>query len=243
MGALMHTLFDDRFAPITSRIGFIRLPLEATARALAAWLEQIHGEGITSTAVNDGFPSCLRRLEPLTGGAVPRELLVRHGPDWTAYFNCFIQGTDAVGPVSYLTSSLHRDGLILTAIPDERGRGGVRGRWGVVQFELLGPEDTTVLNFVRTVYAMNDGGHWEFGQAGTPQPFEELEAYSRRSIRERFTGPMLERYAQALGVDPFNEAAYGPEAILVANPQPVPPGGLTMSLVEVQNWLGIARSG
>ncbi len=81
-----------------------------------------------------------------------------------------------------------------------------------------------------------DGG-WVFVSTGSVQDFEEPAAYQRRQIRDRFTSDMLERYAQRLGIDPFDEAKYGPESVMVSSS--VPDGLAEKSLKEVQAWLDI----
>ncbi len=50
---------------------------------------------------------------------------------------------------------------------------------------------------------------------------------------------MLVRYCRALEVDPFDEDAYGPNAVLVRTPTPPAPGGHVMSFKEARSWLGI----
>jgi hypothetical protein len=53
----------------------------------------------------------------------------------------------------------------------------------------------------RSIYAADDGGRWVFDQVGEPFPFEDLEAYTRRRIRDRFTPAMMGDYLRGLGVD------------------------------------------
>jgi hypothetical protein len=56
----------------------------------------------------------------------------------------------------------------------------------------------------RTIYAMDDGGRWEFGESGERFDFEDVDAYRRRRVRDRFTPELLERYLTELGV-PVND--------------------------------------
>ena len=86
----MRTFMDDRFAPITSSVGYLRLSIGETADALAGWRRR-NGISAAVEKVSDGFPSCLHVLEPLVGGARPRELLVSANKDWTAYFDCSLR--------------------------------------------------------------------------------------------------------------------------------------------------------
>ena len=78
----MKTLLDDLYAPITSSVGFLRVPLSEAAAALGEWRRSLYSS-VTSGAVACGFPEALHGLEPLTLGAAPRELLVEHG-SWQA---------------------------------------------------------------------------------------------------------------------------------------------------------------
>ncbi|WP_146209611.1 hypothetical protein [Vitiosangium sp. GDMCC 1.1324] len=59
--------------------------------------------------------------------------------------------------------------------------------------------------------ASNDGGHWVFDQSGEPFPFEKLEQYQARRVRDRFTFDMLKDYLRHLGLSPFEEDFYLPE--------------------------------
>jgi hypothetical protein len=108
---------------------------------------------------------------------------------------------------------------------------------GSVQFEMLGPFKNDFLNYIRTVHASFDGSRWVFDAVGTPQDFEELDAYKAPRVRDRFTSEMLERYCKALGVDVFNPQAYGPRAVLARSPV-VPRIGKVMTLDEVHALAG-----
>lgn len=232
----MRTLLSERFAPITSSIGFFEAPIESVSAALIDWRRSLHAQ-VSVTRPDDGFPQVLHRLEPLTGGIRPRELLVTAGA-WTAYFDCSLRGTDAVSTVGHLSREIRCHGLAVRTVPSSTGSAAA-GRMGSVQFEYFGPVSTDFLNYVRTVSVANTGSGWRFDAVGTEQVFEETEAYSARHVRDRFTSAMLERYCQALGVDVFNPAAYGPAAVLVESDLAPAPGGMVMTLAQVQEWLGI----
>jgi hypothetical protein len=60
-----------------------------------------------------------------------------------------------------------------------------KGRYGIVVLEVYGPYDTDWLNYLRTLYVANDGGHWEFGQFGPPFPFEKVAQYQVRRVQDR----------------------------------------------------------
>lgn len=236
--AVMKTLLSDRFAPVTSSIGFLRLDLDDAADALTEWRRKLVPAGRED--LESGFPECLRALEPLTGGVRPRELLVEASDGWTAYFDCSLRGTDAVSTIGYLSRKLSCQGLAITTVPHTVELPGVEnGQMGSVQFELFGPLQTEFLNYVRTISVSYDGSRWVFEAHGTEQWFEELDAYKARKVRERFTTDMLERYCQALDLDVFNPTAYGPGAVLVRSQMEVPANGYVMAFDEVQRWLEI----
>jgi len=237
----MRTLLNDRFAPITSSPGYLKLGLDDAVSALSTWRRRLsRGRPVSVEEVTDPFPECLRRLEPLTGGVVPRELLVEASKGWTAYFDCSLRGTDAVSTVGYLTEAAGCQGLSIRAVPHTLGQPGLRhGQMGAVQFEMCGPFKTDFLNYIRTVHASFDGSHWVFDAVGTPQDFEEIDAYQAPRVRDRFTSEMLERYCRALGLDVFNPQAYGPRAVLVRAEVQVPLTGKVLTLDEVQRWLQI----
>lgn len=235
----MKTLLSERFAPTTSSIGFLRLGLDEAIGALAGWRRSLLG-GKVSVEESGGFPESLHLLEPLTGGARPRELLVEASDGWTSYFDCSLRGTDAVSTVGYLSQAVGCQGLAIRTIPHTLGRRDAgEGRYGSVQFEMFGPVRTEFLNYVRTVSASHDGSRWVFTVSGTEQWFEEPDAYRARRVRDRFTSEMLERYCKALDLDVFDPVRYGPRSVLVRSDVPVPSGGYVMSLEQVQRWLGI----
>src|SRR5436190_6967182 len=231
----METLLDELYAPITKEVGFLQLPIDATCRGLVDWRREL-GREVTSKEVPTGFPDALLALEPLTSIGTPRELLVEHG-DWTAYFDNNLHGTDAFGPVSYLTERLKCHGLLARSAPDIKPRRGQRSRYGSVDFRLYGPKVVDHHNTLRSIGATNDGGRWVFVNYGERLSFERPERYTAARIRDRFTSSMLAEYCEALGVHLFDPKGYGPAAVLVESSAVV--GESAMSLGEAQELLGI----
>jgi hypothetical protein len=68
-----------------------------------------------------------------------------------------------------------------------------KGREGAVIWEVNDSSGAVK----RFVYAMNDGGRWEFASQGDPFPFEELSRYSAPRIRDRFNLEVLGSYLAA----------------------------------------------
>lgn len=234
----MKTLLDERYAPVTSSVGFLEVPLPEAVAALEEWRRSLYSS-VASPPAAGGFPEALFGLEPLTSGARPRELLVAAG-SWTAYFDNSLQGTDAISAIGVLSRRLKCQGLAIEAVPHTIGLPGVqKGRSGAVQFTLFGPVETAFLNYVRTVSVVFDGSRWVFNANGTEQAFEDVASYAARRVRDRFTSEMLERYCQELGVNVFDAATYGPDSVLIESEVTMPANGAVMTLREAQEWLEI----
>lgn len=230
------TLWGDQFAPVTSAIGFLQAPLEVVADGLTQWRRRIHG-----SAQAEWLPGGLRNhvtaLEPLTSRVQPRELVVATAdPGWTALFDCGFPVGDPDSTTGYLAETLKVQGVTVRSVPASGGR---NAPFGARQLDLFAPIPTDYLNFVRSISVTEDEGRWRFDTRGTVQDFEDLDAYQRRRIAERFTPQMLVDYAAALGLRPFDGDFYPGPSVLVRNPAVPPPGALVLSISEAQAREGI----
>ncbi|HWT34315.1 MAG TPA: hypothetical protein VN107_11155 [Microbacterium sp.] len=229
------SLANERFAPITSRIGYLNLTLHDANDLLLEWGRWLYKDA-RALELSGGLVENVNRLEPLTWGNTPRELLVQtRNPEWTAYFDCLHGGTDPVGPIAYLTKQAEVMGVWISArpmIPPEGGR-----PWGSRQFYVHGPGGTDARNTVRGIDLVQDGARWHFGLMGAPLPFEDLDAYTRRRVLERFTGSMLESYARAMGLDAFDLDFYSGPSMLVTSAAPIQPDD-GISLADRRRELG-----
>lgn len=233
------TLWGDMFAPVTSAMGFLRAPLDVVADGLVAWRREIHGS-VQSERLPGGLRDHVSNLEPLTGGVYPRELVVvTANPEWTAVFDCGVEGGDPSTTVGYLARTLPVQGVVVVSIPDVPPAAGRPQRFGARQFEMFAPIPTDFLNYVRTVSVVRDGDRWRFDANGTVQDFEDVGAYKRRRVAERFTSTMLVDYAAALGLKPFERGFFPGPSVLVRNPAVPPAGGLVLSLEDAQRRAGI----
>ncbi|HZH76450.1 MAG TPA: hypothetical protein VEY88_10470 [Archangium sp.] len=209
---LNELLLEDRWAPVTSDMGFLETDAERAARAFSSWqggLVAPDGMTVEVRPVAGSLEQVLSTLLPLTDGEKRRHLFIPTRSAWTAYFDNGYRGTDAVSVMSYLAQLMGCRGMRVGAVPHTFRKD--KGRYGVVALELYGPRQTDWLNYLRTLYAMNDGGRWVFGQSGEPLPFEKLERYQARKVRDRFTFEMLEEYLHHLGLSPFQEDFYLPQ--------------------------------
>lgn len=230
----MRTLLDDTYAPVTSKIGFVRAKLDDVVAEHLDWMSSL-GRNFTRRSAGE-FPRALQSLVPLTSRAIPRRLWVEHG-EWTAYFDCNWTGSDPFPPTTTIAERLAVQNVIIAAVPDHLvRRGGIHDgkRYGGVQFSL---RESGILT--RSVEAVNDGGRWVFDASGTEQLYEEPEQYAAKRVRDRFTSYMLERYCEAIGIRPFTVDAYGPTTCLLQDSGPLPPGAWQFTFEEAQDRLGI----
>lgn len=230
---------DGRFVPLTFSMGFLESPFELVSDAYLAWTKQ-HHRALEIYPVDGGLSSGLSHLEPLSTPP-RRKLLLATESKWTAYFDNGARGPDPMPPVSYLAQRLQCRGVVARSIPHIwKGEVGVTGTYGIVQFELFAPQPREFLNYERSVGALHDGTRWCFEVQGTVQPYEEVDQYSARKIRDRFTPEMLERYCSALGIRIFDETFYRGPGLLVVNQDPLPQGAEELTLIQAQSRLGRA---
>lgn len=205
-------LLDDRWAPVTSEMGFLEADAEHAARAFRAWqagLMEPRGIAVEVRPVSGTLDQTLSSLLPLTTPEVRRHLFIPTRSSWTAYVENARGGTDATGVMRYMARTLGCRSLRVVAVPNTIQKD--KGRYGAVMLSVYGPYDTDWLNQVRALEVSNDGGRWVFGQSGEPFPFEKVEQYQARRVRDRFTFEMLEEYLRHLGLSPFEEGFYLPE--------------------------------
>ena len=208
-------LFDDRYAPITSEIGFLECQANPAADAYVRWTEPIQsarGVRLHRDEIQGDFPSRLGRLLPLTSVEHRRSLFLPTRSNWTAYFDNGWQGTDVFSAVSELCQKIGCRGVRAVSVPHtmRKTAAGHRGRYGATMLEIYAADliGCSFLNIRRSISAANDGGRWRFDANGEVLDFEEVEHYTARQIRYRFTPDLLNQYLLKLGIHFFSPAFY-----------------------------------
>jgi hypothetical protein len=238
---LKGLLLGDRWAPMTSEMGFLEARAEYAARAFASWqagLQAPRGISVQVRPVSGSLEQALSALLPLTDAERQRYLFMPTRSSWTAYLDNGWRGTDAASAMGYMAEAIGCRGLRVVAVPHTLRKD--KGRYGAMMLEVYGPHKTDWLNYLRTICAANDGGRWVFEQSGQPFPFEKLERYQERRVRDRFTFDMLKDYLHHLDLDPFEEDFYLPErgpAWLVERVGPVLPTQKEFTLAQVREDL------
>ena len=199
----------NRFSPTTFSIGFLECPLEVACDADRQWRTNMGQWSFRD--VSGDLDLLLRRLEPLSGPQTQHIWIATYS-EWTAYFDNFINGTDASGCISTMSERIGCRGLLVSCHPNIPGTS-----YGQSRFDLYGQEPTNTFNCTRSVAATNDSGQWSWDTSGEPLNFESTEAYKNRRIVDRLTPAIVGEYAHALGVDAFNDSFYGNLGCLVTN--------------------------
>lgn len=231
-------LLDDRWAPMTSELGFLELGAEFVARSFAAWQAELlapRGISLEMRTVSGPLDQTLSFIPPLSTPETQRNLFIPTASSWTAYVENGWGGTDAGSVMRYMARALGCRSLRVVAVPNTIRKD--KGRYGAVMLEVYGPHRTHWLNEVRALYASNDGGRWVFGQSGEPFAFEKQERYQAKRVKDRFTFDMLKEYLHHLGLSPFEEDFYLPEgrpAWLVERRGPVSPRHKDFTLAQAR---------
>ncbi len=178
--------------PTTREVGWF----QAGAAELAEWLVGI-GNVWWSPMVWSARPAGIGSLKDALGLLTPPGRLTRHlwlpVAGWTALLTNGPGGTD-VGLLP-MRAAQTRGWRAIRAVDVEDGE-----IWPARMLQVWGPDGAPPLCNVRAIIAMNDGGRWTFETVGTPYPFEDQTAYTRRRKASRFTSEMLYDYLRALGV-------------------------------------------
>lgn len=233
-------LLEDRWAPVTSTLGFLETRAEHTARVFTSWLSGLQdsrGTAVHMRPVSGSREQVLSALLPLTNAERRRYLFVPTHSPWTAYIDNGWEGTDASSRMPHMARTLGCRGLRVVTVPHTLRKD--KGRYGAVMLDVFSPHQTGP-QYLRTIYASNDGGRWVFGQSGAPFPFEQLERYQARRVRDRFTFDMLKQYLHHLGLSPFDEHFYlppGEPAWLVEKTGPLYPHHKDFTLAQVREDL------
>ena len=230
----MNALFCGQYAPITSTIGFIKYECPSISQAFIDWQKEIQskrGVSLTKTEVHGNLETIIQKLFPLTSVEKRRYLFLPTRSPWTAFLDNGHQGTDVFAPLSYLAKILSVEAVRATCTKGVPGK-----RYPAVMLEMYGPSRSVFLNYVRSIGVGYDGKKWTFVSSGEVQPFESVDQYSNRSIKDRFTPEMLEGYLKALQIDAFDENFYCPDnqpAVLIEKSGPIAPAAREFQLGDL----------
>jgi hypothetical protein len=221
-------LLGARLWPLTGSYAFFDSDIRDVAEVLAGWRRGLDLDPLEETLSGD-LETVMGALRPMSLGH--RELLVPTTSQWTAYFGNGPTGADEA-PVGQIAKMLRCRALFITWWP-------ITAYWAV-RFQLYADHPTEFLNYERVVdVGTDDNGRTVFTATGSPQPFEAVEAYGARRVRDRFTPAMLEAYCRALGIQPFDPEFFGHECVLITSRDWRP--DIRFTVAEQQARYGLSR--
>jgi len=206
------------FGRFSGMFGLIRSSPPGAAEAFRSWQQAIlapYGLSFSQPMPRSGSLSDgLRELLPLTMPGMLRVLFWSVNRDWTVYFDNSGAGTEAATVMPVLSGRLEVDAVRVGMSEDIRDSStGQIMCYPATIFEYY-----TLGTARRTVFATNDGGKWKFDAIGDPFPFEDLQRYGAKTVRDRFTQDMLLLYLGKLGISldeiPDGNGPYGPGYVM-----------------------------
>lgn len=204
----MTAMFGLDWGPVTSSAGFILAPTEKVVGAFLDWNRKIfvgRDTHFVTQHVNGKIEEVLSGLFPLTSPVPTKYLFIPTTSPWTAFLDNGWRGTDPVSAMSVLAVKLNCPTMRVVYVPNtmpSKITKDTRGEYGATILEEYSAKEFNT--YRRTIYAVNDGGKWEFGQSGEPYPFEDLSLYTARKVRDRFTLETLIEYLAKLDLFPFD---------------------------------------
>lgn len=243
-----HLLLGNRFAPITSEMGFIAAPRDQVVHAYLAWQTPLQAERKIKFDVTQVAGSCssvLKRLVPLTQAEASKSLFLPLENGWTAYVDNLAGGTDAESIVLCVSQRLSCLGIKMLAAPNTMSseRSDAAGAYGGLTLHVYDPKQADDdLGYNRVIALINDAGRWVFVSEGSPLPFEDIQSYDRKVKTDRFSFSKLKTYLNAFGLSAFDERFYrtlDPGAILIEARGRDIDALESISLQEARRLLGI----
>lgn len=219
----MSGVFGLDWGVVTSCAGFIEAEPETAARSFLDWQAEIFaGEDVNfvTQQVTGSIDRVLMTLDPLVSPVPTRYLFIPTASPWAAFVDNGHRGTDPVSAMSVLSKRLRCRAMRVAHVRHTLPRNVTktsRGEWGATIWTIY-PGEGTYNDCIRSVFVVNDGGKWKFGQDGEPFSFEDQSLYAAKKIRDRFTFETLERYLAHMGLHPFTPSWYLPpnsSAILI----------------------------
>jgi hypothetical protein len=224
---MMERLFGNQYVPLTFSTAFLEADLVAAAQALCRF--PTNNPMRKMSQVSGYIGDLLLQMQPVTEPAT-KQLVIETKSSWSAVFENGIRGADVGSAVYCITKEIGCRGLMITSIPDRPFQGG-RGVYGAIKFTAFDQNG----NEIRHIHVLNDGP-WKFFMEGGPLPFERVDRYAMKRIRDRLTPDMLDEYCRAIGVRPFDPDFYGDTAYLI---EQRPRVSKSLSLWEAQSKMGL----
>lgn len=200
-----QTITQCNYFPTFYSWGIFQAPLKTVVSHDKKWKNGLGGYSYAKKS--GGIASAMQDLSPLCA-PLTKYVFIGFDNKFTVYFDNFILGSDAVGPISVLSKKIGCLSILITCKPN------IKNVWyGQTRMDIISPSGAEK----RVLCASNDGGRWDWFGLGTPFEWENISAYENRKIADRFTPHMLIQYCKHFGIDLFNIEKFDSPYYLVTN--------------------------
>ena len=211
--------FLHRYAPTTNLMAFLEVPYDKLVDGLAQWerkQDKYREVPVQKIEIGGTWEQRLNSLLPLTLHS-PKAMISETQSPWCVYVDNGMQRTDLNSDPRYLCKTLgirEVSVVMVKDIPNDQPGSTQFIYMDGTRAEKIGtPTDYYYKIPSRYVLAHRES-RWEFEEWGEPFPFEELEQYQARRIKDRLTPEMVERYCSHFGIDLFNPDFYSGRACI-----------------------------
>ena len=207
-------LFLFKYAPVTTEFSVISTTLDAVLDHWVGWQrgiwEQFNGWKVPLITVEGSFIDKLDALLPLDSQA---RLLVETADGQLAVF-CNFSQTNGSTDARYLATEFKLTETRVVLCKD--GKNGKIESGDSVQFCVTDYAAPVVDGWrpAGRYVAAHKESRWEWDEFGPPYPFEDLEAYKAKRIKDRLTPEMVEAYCNHLGIALFDPDYYCGKAVI-----------------------------
>jgi hypothetical protein len=211
--------FLRRYAPTTNIMAFLEAPYDKLVDCIAQWerkRDKYREVPVQKIEIGGTWEQRLNSLLPLTLHS-PKAMISETQSPWCVYVDNGMQGTDLNSDPRYLCKTLgirEVSVVMVKDIPNDQPGSTQFVYMDGTRAEKIGtPTDYYYKIPGRYVLAHRES-RWEFEEWGEPFPFEEMEQYQARRIKDRLTPEMVERYCSHFGIDLFNPDFYSGRACI-----------------------------
>lgn len=196
---------------ITSGWGFLKSPAEEVYGEILHWEKDMRPQRV-GISVNSDMLKIMRQFQTGTDWPI---LIAETNSPWTAIFWGAGWPESIIGYVSKLKKW---EGLLISHVDDTVDKDGELGQPGGTQMIFFGGADADEDLYVsRCISATRQTSGWSFELSGKPLPFEDIDSYAKRSVRERFDQKKLQEYCRHLNIELFSLSFYGPKFWIIAD--------------------------
>jgi hypothetical protein len=213
-------LFLKHYAPVTTHLIFVDVDASIFAQELFLWRKDLADNfyGFPTKVTKEFCKGAL--IEKFAfwlpvASRTTKIMMSKTQSNWMVVFDNKVIGNsgDTESPVSVISRRLKLKYVSVNFTKDI-----IPTQVGSTQFAIVDHSQEPVK--IRSLAAHKES-RWEWHEHGDPLPFEELEAYSFKKIKDRLTFDMVERYCRHLGIDLFDPDFYEGDAYIVNN-HPLP---------------------